>query len=117
VNSQSIDHGCPQGCDDAGRIIGKVEATENGNEWLFWIMTKAQVDEAANCVGVNPANLTEDDYRVIMRDFENGILWAVDGWQLVLQCSIQKWRDDTCKSGNQRSEQNASVTKKARTTR
>jgi rubredoxin len=28
----SIDHGCPQGCDDAGRIIGKIEATDNDDE-------------------------------------------------------------------------------------
>jgi len=108
-NSQSIDHGCPQACDDAGRIVGKVEATENDNEWIFWTMSKAQVDTAAKCVGVNPANLTERDYRAILRDFENGILWAADGWQLVLQCSVQKWRDDTRKSGNQRSDQKASI--------
>jgi len=23
---RSIDHGCPQGCDDAGRIVGRVKA-------------------------------------------------------------------------------------------
>jgi len=116
-NSQSIDHGCPQGCDDAGSIVAKVEATENDGEWIFWTMSNAQVDEAAKCVGVNPANLTEEDYRVILRDFENGILWAVDGWQLVLQGAIQKWRDDIPKSGSQRSEQKAFAPKKKHATR
>jgi len=41
----SIDQGCPQGCDDAGRIIGEVEATDNDDEWIVWTLSKALVQE------------------------------------------------------------------------
>jgi hypothetical protein len=52
-----IDHGCPQGCDDAVRIIGEVVATAKDGEWIVPTMRNAQVDEAAECLCVNRESL------------------------------------------------------------
>lgn len=60
------------------------------------------MNEAAKSVDVNPENLTEADYRRIVRDFENGILWAANGWQLILESAVQKLKDDALKSGGTR---------------
>ena len=30
---KNINHGCPQGCDDAGTVVGIAEATERKDAW------------------------------------------------------------------------------------
>jgi len=72
---QSIDHGCPQGCDDAGRVIGKVEAAVDTEKWICWTLSKEDMDKAAERLGKNQEKLTEMDYEEIIRHFKSGLLW------------------------------------------
>ena len=67
---RNINHGCPQGCDDAGRIVDTVEATDSKHEWICWILSKGDIDSVANRIGVSAKSLTEDNCEDIARNFE-----------------------------------------------
>jgi hypothetical protein len=86
--SKNIDHGCPQGCDDAGKIVDFIEATERKNEWICWILSKEDIDMAyKNVSGSLPSNET---YENIVRHFKKGFIWANENWEMVLNQAISE---------------------------
>ena len=85
----NINHGCPQECDDAGKIIDTVEATHNRDEWICWVLSKADIELIAKKVGVNSRSLTEDNCDDIARSFIKGFEWANENWALILEDAIE----------------------------
>jgi len=79
-NDHSIDHGCPQGCDDAGKVTATVEATNKGNTWICWMLSKENIDTIVLRSGLDKNGFTEEDYENIARVFIRGFEWANEDW-------------------------------------
>ena len=86
----SIDHGCPQGCNDAGKVIDIVEATETKGQWICWVVSKDDIDLVDHKAGVNTRKFTEDNYGEIARTFIKGFEWANEQWADILEDAIQE---------------------------
>jgi hypothetical protein len=89
-SDHNIDHGCPQGCDDAGKVIDIVEATDNKGQWICWILNRDDIDIAANKAGVKSKALTEDNYKEIARTFTKGLEWANEEWTDILEDALKE---------------------------
>jgi len=87
---KSMDHGCPQGCDDAGKVIDTVEATDTNGQWICWILSTGDIDSAAKKLGLMPRNLTPDDYDAIAKTFINGLEWANETWADILEDAVKE---------------------------
>ena len=86
----NIGHGCPQGCDDAGKVLDVVQATNNKRQWICWVLSKGDIDLVAHKAGVNTRKFTEDNYGEIARTFIKGLEWANEQWADILEDAIQE---------------------------
>jgi hypothetical protein len=84
----NLDHGCPQGCDNAGRVVDEIEATENSREWVCWILSKEDIDWVAKKNGIKEGS-SKDEYEAIARQFRKGLEWAMDDWEEILETAIE----------------------------
>jgi len=89
-NCSNINHGCPQGCDDAGKVIGSVEATDHKGEWICWILSKEEIDDAAKRLNKNVKSLTDINYQEMAGQFKKGLMWSVQDWDLILETAVEK---------------------------
>jgi hypothetical protein len=85
----NIDHGCPQGCDDAGKLLDTVEATGNRGQWICWVLSKRDIDLVALKAGVKVKKFTDDNYKEISRNFIKGFEWANEAWADILEDAIK----------------------------
>ena len=89
-SDHSIDHGCPQGCDDADTLLDTVEATDNKGQWICWVLSKGDIDLVAHKASVNTRKFTEDNYGEIARTFIKGFEWANEQWADILEDAVKE---------------------------
>lgn len=88
-SAHNINHGCPQGCDDAGKPCDTLEASDTNKEWICWILSKKEIDSTANRVGLNPKKLKENDYKNIVKKFTEELKKANRQWELILDNAVE----------------------------
>jgi len=89
-SDHNVDHGCPQGCDDAGKIIDMVEATDKKGKWISWILSKEDIDVVAGRIGIKKKDLSEERYDDIASKFINGFERANEDWAQTLEYAIDE---------------------------
>jgi len=89
-SDHNIDHGCPQGCDNAGRIIDKVEASDKRYEWICWILSKEDIDMTVRKMGNSGKEISEEKCQEIAKMFIKGFEWANEDWGMILEEAIEE---------------------------
>ena len=89
-SDRNVNHGCPQGCDDAGKVIDMVEATDKKKEWICWILSREDIDITAQKVGIDANKLSDDAYDDIARNFIKGFEWANEDWRMILEEAVEE---------------------------
>ena len=94
-SDHNINHGCPQGCDDSGKVIDIVEATDRKEKWICWILSKEDIDMAAERIKSVKGKLSKEKYDDIARNFKKGFELANEDWGMILDEAITeavKWQ-------------------------
>jgi hypothetical protein len=89
LGGTNINHGCSQGCDDAGKSSATAEAADNKTKWICWILSKEDIYMVAEKAKIKPKNFTEDDYRSIAKSFIKGLEWVNEDWAEILEDAIK----------------------------
>ena len=89
-NDWSIDHGCPQGCDGAGKIVDRVEATDKKGKWISWILSKEDIDIVAGRIGIKENRLSENNYDDIAGKFIKDFERVNEDWAQTLEYAIDE---------------------------
>ncbi len=92
--NQNNRNSCPRGCDDPGRVIDSVESTSRRNEWICWILCKEDIDMVAGKIGVKNNELIKDKYETIARSFIDGLQWANEDWEEILEDAVEDAVED-----------------------
>jgi hypothetical protein len=85
-----MDHGCPRGCDDAGKVIDTVEATDTNGQWICWVLSKGDIDSAVKKLRLMPSKLTQNNYEAITKTFIKGFEWAKEEWSGILEDAVKE---------------------------
>ena len=88
-SDHNIDHGCPQGCDDARKVIRSVDVAERKKEWICWILRKEQIDSTAKEVGLSSKKIKKNNYEDIVREFIKELKKESRQWKRILEDAIE----------------------------
>jgi len=87
---RNLEHGCPQGCDDAGKALDTVEAINGKGEWISWVLNKEKINSVAKTVGLKTGNLAESDYEYVVKNSTKALLSTKEEWNWILKEAVEK---------------------------
>jgi len=67
---------------------GRRMAPDTGR-WECWVLTRDDIEEAAERMGVNPESLTEDKLEDIALCFKKGFEASLPDWEPILECAVE----------------------------
>lgn len=58
-------------------------------QWSCWTLRQEDIDQVASRLGINPAELSEEEYEEIARYFMYGFRCLADNWDKILEDAVE----------------------------
>lgn len=78
------DHAYEQWRDEVRRVKATAEP-----KWECWVLTKDDIDLAAEKLGITPERITEEAYEDIAMCFAKGFEASLPDWEPILECAVE----------------------------